>query len=269
MNCVTRTKMTLLQSLLALRTANMKEWTLYAVITLGVFVPYHANADLILVSGSFAGETPTGESAVTNISGTWEAIYDDALLAETGFDELQFALTSLTLSPNPLGTTTFDTANSLALAGFRDAALVNIIIGGVTTNTGPGGLDPVEDDFWALYGGRDLSRIFIAWTLATEPTNVTDATEVTSSLTSRKLSDDELLELLSEAVPAEGQGISLSRKLELAQTYLDVPDSQASCALLNAFVNQVQAQTGKKLTPELADQLIADAQRIMGSTGCN
>jgi hypothetical protein len=48
-----------------------------------------------------------------------------------------------------------------------------------------------------------------------------------------------------------------------------VPDVQSACAILNDFLNQVQAQRGKKLTTTVADQWTAYAQAIMTNIGCN
>ena len=42
----------------------------------------------------------------------------------------------------------------------------------------------------------------------------------------------------------------------------------AACNGLNAFVNQAQAQTGKKLTAQQAAQLIASAQQVGAALGC-
>ena len=58
-------------------------------------------------------------------------------------------------------------------------------------------------------------------------------------------------------------------KIELAQTYLAVPDVQSTCAMMNAFLNQVSAQRGKKLTLELADQLNEAAHAIKGAAECD
>ena len=78
-----------------------------------------------------------------------------------------------------------------------------------------------------------------------------------------------LFEQLEVAATGVGPGRSLADKVALAQTYLAVPDVQATCAVLTGFVNQVQAQRGKKLPPALADQLTTDAQAIMAAIGCN
>lgn len=78
-----------------------------------------------------------------------------------------------------------------------------------------------------------------------------------------------LLEQLGTAVTGVGPGKSLADKIMLAQTYLAVPDVQSTCAILNAFQNQVRAQRGKKLAAETADQLTEDAQAIMDAIGCD
>jgi hypothetical protein len=79
---------------------------------------------------------------------------------------------------------------------------------------------------------------------------------------------DRLALLLAESTGV-GPGRSLADKVALAQTYYAVPDIQATCAVLIDFGNEVLAQRGKKLTPEFADELTADAQAIMTVIVCN
>jgi hypothetical protein len=76
--------------------------------------------------------------------------------------------------------------------------------------------------------------------------------------------------LLSD-VEGVGPGSSLADKINLAKTYCESGDDyrEASCAVLAAFVNQVGAQRGKKLTADLADTLAADAQALITAIGCN
>jgi hypothetical protein len=78
-----------------------------------------------------------------------------------------------------------------------------------------------------------------------------------------------LLQQLSADVAGVGPGESLTAKVSDAQTYYAVPDVQATCAVLTAFVNEVDAQRGRKITPDLASQLTADAQAIMTAIECN
>lgn len=77
-----------------------------------------------------------------------------------------------------------------------------------------------------------------------------------------------LLEKLRLDVVGVGPGTSLVDKVAIAQTYFAVPDAQSTCAVLEAFQNEVRAQTGKKVTATLADQLLNDSGLIMGQLGC-
>ena len=73
------------------------------------------------------------------------------------------------------------------------------------------------------------------------------------------ISDIEVLNLPT------GLETSLVAKLEAAITSLDRGRENAAINQLNAFINLVEAQSGKKLTDEQAQQLVTDAQGIIGS----
>jgi hypothetical protein len=76
-----------------------------------------------------------------------------------------------------------------------------------------------------------------------------------------------LLATLLTEVRGVGPGKSLANKVELAQTYYVAGDIQATCAMLTAFDNEVQAQAGK-ISKALDAQLIAEAQTIEAAIGC-
>jgi hypothetical protein len=79
-----------------------------------------------------------------------------------------------------------------------------------------------------------------------------------------------LLQQLDSAVSGVGPGNSLANKVAHAQAFNVAKDYQATCAMLNAFQNEVRgAQRGKKLAAELADQLTAHAQAIIEVIGCD
>jgi Tol biopolymer transport system component len=61
---------------------------------------------------------------------------------------------------------------------------------------------------------------------------------------------------------------SLLAKLNDALAALSAGDTATACIDLNAFINETQAQAGKKLTPTQAEQLIALAEDIMSALGC-
>lgn len=78
---------------------------------------------------------------------------------------------------------------------------------------------------------------------------------------------EQLAALLKE-VTGVGPGKSLANKVALAQIYYAVPDIQATCPVLTGFVNEVQAQAGKKISQQLDAKLIADANAIEDAIGC-
>ncbi len=65
-----------------------------------------------------------------------------------------------------------------------------------------------------------------------------------------------------------GTANSLSVKLQGAASALDRGNSEAACGNLGAFLNEVNAQTGRKLTSAQADVLTAEATRIRAVLGC-
>ena len=61
---------------------------------------------------------------------------------------------------------------------------------------------------------------------------------------------------------------SLIVNLQGAASALDRGNIQAACGNLGAFLNEVKAQEGKKLTAAQAGLLIAEATRIRAVLGC-
>jgi YVTN family beta-propeller protein len=61
---------------------------------------------------------------------------------------------------------------------------------------------------------------------------------------------------------------SLLKKLTGAQKKLDAGHLHGACGKLGAFVNQVRAQSGKKIDADDADELIAEATAVRESLGC-
>jgi probable HAF family extracellular repeat protein len=62
---------------------------------------------------------------------------------------------------------------------------------------------------------------------------------------------------------------SLANTLRLAQRFYEVPNLQATCALLTVFVRGAAQSGKKKLDQEVADKLIADATAIQRALGCS
>jgi galactose oxidase-like protein len=61
---------------------------------------------------------------------------------------------------------------------------------------------------------------------------------------------------------------SLDAKLQAAQVSLAANDFTSACNQINAFLNEVSAQSGKKITMAQASQLIAQVNAIKAALGC-
>ncbi len=80
--------------------------------------------------------------------------------------------------------------------------------------------------------------------------------------------DDSIQDLFKEIQDInlpDGSENSLLAKLNAALESIDNGDENAAINILNAFINAVQAQSGKKLTAEQANALIATAEDILNT----
>lgn len=80
-----------------------------------------------------------------------------------------------------------------------------------------------------------------------------------------------LISLIQSFNLAQGIENSLDAKLQNAEAALESAQSgslTSTCGMLGAFVNEVQAQSGNKITANQAAQLTAAAQNIEGAIGC-
>lgn len=77
----------------------------------------------------------------------------------------------------------------------------------------------------------------------------------------------QLVDLQTEAAGV-GPGASLAGKLQAAADALSSGDTSSACGSLQAFLNEVAGQNGKKLSPTLAAQLTTDATRLRAVLGC-
>jgi uncharacterized delta-60 repeat protein len=89
----------------------------------------------------------------------------------------------------------------------------------------------------------------------------------TASFVVRVKGAAEQLADLRHAVTGVGPGKSLVEKVKQAEAQIARGDVAATVRTLRAFVNEVKAQSGKKVPPDLATDLIADATRIAAVLG--
>jgi hypothetical protein len=76
------------------------------------------------------------------------------------------------------------------------------------------------------------------------------------------------LAALLTAVTGVGPGTSLADKVKQIQGYVAANDKANACGTLNAFINEVKAQKGKKLTNAQAADFTAQANAIRINLGC-
>jgi len=76
--------------------------------------------------------------------------------------------------------------------------------------------------------------------------------------------------LLTDQVALVGNanGGSFADQLQQAIDAVNAGETTDACGILGGYVNHVQAQSGKQLTTELADQLLTNAQQIRTLIGC-
>ena len=79
---------------------------------------------------------------------------------------------------------------------------------------------------------------------------------------------DNLISLVQGLGLPAGPANSLSVKLEAAASALGRGNIQAACGSLGAFLNEVNAQKGKKLTVAQANLLVSEVTRIRAVLGC-
>ena len=78
----------------------------------------------------------------------------------------------------------------------------------------------------------------------------------------------DLINTVDSFLLPHGLQMSLTAKLENALSALNAGDIGTACSDLTAFINQVTAQSGKKLTVAQANQLISAATQIKAVLGC-
>lgn len=107
-----------------------------------------SQAALIEYSGTF--DVNFTDSAVSKISGAWATSFDDSGVLGIGTEFFNVSPTTFTMSPSPLGTTTFDTTNVGISLYFIDGVPSNIVMVGGLINAIPA-VSAAADDFSLSY----------------------------------------------------------------------------------------------------------------------
>lgn len=102
------------------------------------------------------------------------------------------------------------------------------------------------------------------------PSYVVDAFRLNISATLGPSVDALLADLLTAVTtPVQiGPGGSLFAKMSAIQSYVSVGDAAHACSMLNAFIHEVKAQSGKSIGASIAPSLITQATDIKNALGC-
>jgi hypothetical protein len=112
----------------------------------------------------------------------------------------------------------------------------------------------------ATLNGRALARIGAV---------SLDTNQITAPTTCTPGASEQIADLIQFVTQNQlGPGTSFVDKLQAVQTAIAANDLPGACSTLQAFINEVRAQSGKHLTSDQAAQLITAANRISAVLGC-
>ncbi len=183
--------------------------------------------------------------------------------------ELYYRLTS------PEGTTIslISAGSYTAISGFGGEVVVTL---SDAASSPVGGAVPTSGTFrpsqpLSTFDGEDPEG---TWTLTIGDTVLADANcfynvDIAVTVVSPTAAIDDLFESVELLGLHHGIENSLLKKLANAQMNLDADDIAGACDKLASFIAEVQAQSGKKIDADDADDLIADAEAVRESLDCD
>jgi alpha-tubulin suppressor-like RCC1 family protein len=169
-------------------------------------------------------------------------------------------------------------ATSLALVGPADTTppVINVPPDITADATGPNGTsvtfavsatDPDDQVASLNCTPTSGSSFSIGTTVVACAASDTNGNSATAGFSVHVRGAAEQLSTLHDRVVGLGPGTSLHDKIAVAQTALAAHDITGACAILDAFINEVKAQSGKKVPSDTAAGLISDATRIKSVLG--
>jgi hypothetical protein len=109
------------------------------------------------------------------------------------------------------------------------------------------------------------STVVLAFSMTLDEVVTGTFTEVFGVVSAAQQLSDLLAQVTDQHL---GPGSSFVDKLTDAQNALAAGDITSACDILNAFIHEVTAQSGKKLTPDQAKDLIRQATSIRNAIPC-
>ena len=120
----------------------------------------------LIIEGDFSGSDFATGSAISSLTGSFEAIFDDSVVTGAAYEEFpDLPLTSISLSPNPIGATTFDINNATMSLIYIDGMLVALAVGGTEAFS----IGSDWDDFRVVRDYLPDGFIDVRYSIATEP----------------------------------------------------------------------------------------------------
>jgi YVTN family beta-propeller protein len=184
--------------------------------------------------------------------------------------------TTVTVGEEPVGVAiTPDGAFAYVTNSRSDVSVIdtasNIVTATVTVGSFPVGVAITPDGAFAYVtnaGSDDVSVIDTASNTVTSTVAVGSFPFGVAITPGPAADPSALLQQLRDDATGKGPGTSLADKIAVAQTYFAVPDIQATCAVLDAFINQVNVLLKGKKPRGATAQLITDANAIKIAIGC-
>lgn len=133
-------------------------------------------------------------------------------------------------------------------------------------------LAPGSNVIESLGVGINQSGQLIGRYIVSTPTDTQMPTKTRSFIASTglsALSAVDLFQTLLSAVAVLGPGNNLIADIQQALVLFLASNTSGSCSSLNAFLNEVNAQAGKKIDPQTAQQLLQEAGALEGVIGCS
>ena len=237
-------------------------------------VAQQSDGKLVVTTGSLAAARFTADGALDStfgvggiadagLAGSGRAVALDATgrVVVAGDSQANFAIVRF-LGAVPLDTTppVLTVPNPIVVDATSSAGAQVSFTVTATDNSDPNPAVSCAPASGSLF---PIGATIVSCTATDVSTNVANATfTVQVNGAAEQLAD------LEARVSGIGPGTSLGDKLRNAQVALESGDMHAACSILEAFVNQVTAQTRKSISPSTAAALTSDAAQIKAVLAC-
>ena len=130
----------------------------------------------------------------------------------------------------------------------------NVVVNTVSVGSRPEGIDtnPITDKTYVANHGR-----------CCPPNPISVSVISDSPIPSQILETQDIVNIINNMTLTQGTTKSLDVKLDATISYLNTNDTYDAKNVLQSFISEVNAQTGKHITQEQANQLVVEARNII------